>query len=138
MDVITLGHGDETVRLGAAVVPDVADPYAGGSFEIELRGAGMTATRTVFVYASSGLASFFIELAEAWRGWEGSEVWESPEHDLTIEATFRHGGHDHLRFTARNGPMPTWRASVEVDVEAGEEMTQVAREVARLLPTRNI
>src|SRR6266581_2365307 len=80
VDVITLGHGDETVRLGAAVVPDVADPYAGGSFEIELRGAGMTATRTVFVYASSGLASFFIELAEAWRGWEGSKVWESPEH----------------------------------------------------------
>lgn len=132
--VITLGHGDEVVTLGPAVVQNHEDPYAGGSVVVELQGAGLAATRTVFVFASSGLSSFLAELAESWRGWSGVKVWESPDHDLTIEATFISGGHDRLRFTARNGPMPTWEAWIEVEVEAGEEITRISRDVAELLP----
>ena len=97
----------------------------------------MAATRTVFIFASSGLASYFADLAEAWRGWSGPKVWESPEHDLRIEATFRSGGHVRLQFTARNGSIPSWEASLQLDVEAGEEMTRIAREVAALLPPRD-
>src|SRR5439155_12389523 len=32
--VITLGQGDEVATLGAAVVPDQEDPYAGGSLDV--------------------------------------------------------------------------------------------------------
>ena len=71
------------------------------------------------------------------RNWEGVKVWESPEHDLTIEATFTPGGHDLLLFTARNGPIWTWKASVGIDVEAGEEMGRIAGMLANLLPQRD-
>lgn len=137
VEEIILGHGDEVVTLGAAVVTDLDDPYAGVSFVVQLRASGMKAERTVFTYTWSGLPSFFDDLAEAWRGWSGLKVWESPEHDLRIEATFASNGHAYLRFTARNGPLPTWEASVEVDVEAGEEMSRIAREVASLLPVQD-
>jgi hypothetical protein len=132
VDVVRLGHGDKVVTFGRAVVADPADAYAGGSFEVRLGASGLTASRTVFVYSWSGLAPFFTELADAWRGWTGVKEWESPEHDLRIEATFESSGHDCLRFTASDGPTPTWRAWVEVDVEAGEDMARIAREVESL------
>jgi hypothetical protein len=138
VDAITLGHGAEVVTIGAAVVSTSTDPYAGCSFEVTLRGPGLVANRTVFMFAFSGLPRYFAELAQSWRGWEGVKAWESPEHDLTIEATFTPGGHDRLRFIARNGPIPTWKASVEVDVEAGEEMARIARTVQNLFPRRDM
>src|SRR5438874_2294712 len=95
---ITLGHGAEVVTIGAAVVSTSTDPCAGCSFEVTLRGPGLVANRTVFMFAFSGIPTYFAELAQSWRGWEGVKAWESPEHDLTIEATFTPGGHDRLRF----------------------------------------
>lgn len=136
MEVVRLGLGDKVVTLGQAVVADSADEYAGGSFEVRLGASGLTANRTVFVYNWSGLAAFFAKLADAWRGWTGVKEWESPEHDLRIEATFESSGHDCLRFTVSDGPTPSWRAWVEVDVEAGEDMARIAREVARLFQAR--
>ncbi len=55
--------------------------------------------------------------------------------DLTIEASSAGGSHDRLRFEVRNGAIPTWTASIEIEIEAGEEMAGIANGLERLLPT---
>lgn len=46
--------------------------------------------------------------------------------DLTIAATHRSGGHVTMHFTLRDGALPTWVSSLDVDVEAGAEMATIA------------
>ena len=133
MDTLLLGHGDPRVTLQNFAPPDSGDPYAGGSFEVVLEGDGLSARRSVFIFAHSDIGLFFAELAEQWRGWLGSKLWESPDHDLVIEAKFRAGGHVEMTFAAQDGPLPTWRAEVTVEVEGGEEMSKAAAALARLL-----
>jgi hypothetical protein len=114
-------------------VLDTGDPYAGGEFTVELHGRGLDVVRTVFVYSWHGLDKFFDQLVERWRGWEGSETWESPEGDLTVDAHADHTGHVMLRFRVQDGPMPSWQASIEVMVDGGEDMASLARDVHDLL-----
>jgi Family of unknown function (DUF6228) len=63
---------------------------------ITIRDADLEAGRDVYEGYSNGfesLATFFEELAESWRGWQGERIYESIEHDLRIVAT-----HDGLTF----------------------------------------
>jgi hypothetical protein len=133
MDTLLLGHGEARVTLQNFVPPDSDDPYAGGTFEVVLEGDGLSARRRVFIFAHSNLGLFFAELAEQWRGWEGTRLWESPEHDLVIEARFSAGGHVEMTFATQDGPLPKWRAQVTVEVEGGEEMSKAAATLAKLL-----
>lgn len=87
MEAVTLGHGVQTATISNAAPPSGTDPYEGGSFDVSLWAPGLTVTQSVFIFGFSGLGLYFSELAEAWRGWAGTKVWESPEHHLTIEAT---------------------------------------------------
>ena len=100
-----------------------------------LRGPGLSAERRVFVFAFSRLGTFLAELAESWRGWRGVKKWRSPEADLTIGAESDGGAHVRLRFRVGNGPVPTWTASIEIEIEAGEELAGLAREIEHLLPS---
>lgn len=134
MEAVTLGHGDEYATISNAAPPSGTDPYEGGSFDVSLRAPGLTVTQSVFIFGFSGLAAYFADLAEAWRGWTGSKVWDSPEHHLTIEATSDGGSHVELTLIVRNGAMFTWTCSIRVQVEAGEEMARIARDIEYLLP----
>lgn len=133
VDTVTVSDGENSVTLRGAVLDDHDDGYGFGSFAVDLVGDGLSATRYVFVIDGSGLDDFFAELAEHWRGWEGKRSWASAEHDLAIDARAASGGHNHLRFSARNGPVATWSASVDVVVDAGEDMTLLARDLAAFL-----
>ncbi len=73
------GHGDDVVAISDARRPSGDDPYSGGTFQVALRGIGLSVSRTVFIYGSSGLGAYFAELADAWRGWDGVKEWHSPE-----------------------------------------------------------
>ena len=99
-----------------------------------LRAEGLAVTQSVFIFGFSRLGAYFSELAEAWRGWSDSKVWESPEGHLRIEATSDGGSHVDLLLTVRNGPMYSWTSSIEIQVEAGEEMAGIARDIEHLLP----
>lgn len=116
-----------------ARVNDGDDPYAGASFVVELHADGLDATRCVFVFGWDGLDGFLNELASSWRGWEGTKTWTSPEGDLHLDADVDHLGHTTLKFTARDGPLPTWRATVQTVVAAGEDMKSLAAAVGELL-----
>ncbi len=130
---VTLGHPAQRVVLDRFTAPSRADPYAGGTFVVTLSATGLSVVRTVFVYRHSALGAYFSELADEWRGWLGTKVWESPENDLTINATSDAGRHARLRFVVRNGPLYDWTASVDVEVDAGEEMAGIARDVELLM-----
>ncbi len=116
---------------------DLSDPYAGGSFSVELLAPGLRVVRPVFVFTFSDLPEYFHELAEDWRGWSGEKVWASPDYDLVIAARSSNTGHDLLTFSVQDGPVRTWIASIDVEMEAGQEATATARSIADLWATRD-
>lgn len=105
--------------------------------EVELRGDGLRAQVAV-THRSSGfgdLAGFATELARDWRGWSGSRDWTSLEGDLRIEARHEHG-HVPLRATLRRygagRDNEGWTARVDLVLEPGEQLTQIASELRAL------
>lgn len=135
VDSVTVGHGERTVTLIRGTPPESDGSYDGGHFGVEVRATGLCATRPVFVYGWSDVAGFFSDLAENWRGWVGPKTWTSPEYDLTMTATHKSSSHVTIEFVVRDGPVHTWSATTAVDVEPGEEMTHLAKQVAELIPT---
>ena len=135
MEAVTIGHGEQVATILNAAPPSGSDPYGGGSFDVTLRADGFAITQSVFIFGYSGLGTYFSELADTWRGWSGTKVWESPEHHLKIEATADGGSNVNLLLTVRNGPIYSWTASMGIQVEAGEELAGVARDIEHLLPT---
>lgn len=76
------------------------------------------------------LASYFLDLEESWKGWNGEKSWSSLGHDLALAATS--DGHGHCRFhiTVRDGAIQTWQASMsDLEVDAGEDLIRLARSV---------
>ena len=82
---------------------DPIDPNQDGyilSFRAELTAAGLTATTDVVVaQGHDGLDAFFDRLVASWRGWQGEQVWEALEHQLSIAASHDAIGHVRLRVT---------------------------------------
>jgi hypothetical protein len=117
----------------SVVIRDVHLDHDGfGSFTVELHGAGLDVANGVITYDGRGnLDSYFADLAEAWRGWNGVMRWDSIENDLTIE-TSRVGGQNLMRFTTRCGHPPVWWATLELLLEPGEQASRVASDL-RLL-----
>ena len=80
------------------------------------------------------LTSFLDHLAEHFTGWEGTVSWPGLEPGLKIEATHNTGGHVVLTFTI--GPTlyeATWSASVQIAVEAGEQLRRLTADLSRFL-----
>lgn len=73
-----------------------------------------------------GLATFVSELAESFRGWEGARHWRSLEDQLAIEASWQSRGHVLLRFRMRPSIYDLWTTSIDITVEAGEELKRLA------------
>lgn len=134
MERVVITDGSRTATLSAAHRFGGSDLYVGESFTISIEDDGLQAERTVFVFSHDWIAfaAFFEDLADSWRGWDGTRTWESIEHDLTIEARSDPGRHCSLSFIVRNGPIPTWTARIDgISVDAGEDLTSLARAVGR-------
>jgi hypothetical protein len=116
------------------------DRYGFVDFAVGVVGDGLEAETLVHSLEHGGgpsgsLASFFGALAEDWRGLGGDTKWEAIEHGMTIEATRGPLGHVVLAFVLRQSYNPdAWSVRAVVKVEAGEEMSQLASAVARLVP----
>lgn len=50
------------------------------------------------------LADFFIDLAKAWKGFEGQRHYRTVEHDIEIRVTSDASGHNHFTLVLRDGP----------------------------------
>lgn len=100
-----------------------------------LKTAGLDASLRVSAhYATSfdELVGFFNRLAADWRGWQGERAYESLEHELRLTAI--HDGHVRMVVQLRQSSPPDgWSAAAVIQLDPGEELTQVANDVAALL-----
>jgi hypothetical protein len=115
---------------------DASDPYLASDdmveYTVRLSGNGLAAEALVLSLdaAGSGLPAFLVQLNEDFRGWDGTRAWENQDHDLGVEATWSSRGHVDLRWWITPSIHDKWSASVAVEVEAGAEMSALARELS--------
>ena len=115
---------------------DASDPYLAFDdmveYTVRLSGNGLAAEALVLSLdtAGSGLPAFLEQLGEDFRGWDGTRTWENQDHNLGVEATWSSRGHVDLRWWITPSIYDKWSASVVVEVEAGAEMSALARELS--------
>jgi uncharacterized protein DUF6228 len=73
------------------------------------------------------------ELADDFRGWDGTRSWRSLEDQLRIEATWQSGGHVRLLFHLTPSVDDKWTVSVAFTLEAGEELRTLSKDLAALM-----
>lgn len=102
---------------------------------------GLSATKKVYAHYATGwreLAEFFKGLAVDWRGWSGTREWTSLESDLKLEARHEYG-HVQLHVTLHNALAGWgnhgWKASADLTLEPGEQLSRVADEMRALVNT---
>ncbi|MFI6855635.1 DUF6228 family protein [Streptomyces sp. NPDC050416] len=87
----------------------------------------------VRTWDGDGLGIFLAELAEDFRGWNGTRTWRSLEDDLTLAA--EHAG-SHVRLTwGLHVPLPDgeWRFEMTTSHAPGEDMRRLAIEMRTFL-----
>ena len=122
-EMVELTNGKATVRFS-----DIGDPFSDGydfrDFTVELEDAGLsarTAVRTIL--GQSCLTAFLAEVAESWRGWDGTKTWRSLEGDLHLRVEHDGVGAVTFEFEVRDSPYDDrWTASVCISLHAGQEL----------------
>ena len=97
---------------------------------------GLSAQRVVEHHYASGFADlleFFEGLAKDWPGWREERSFSSLEGDLRLVAT-HDGGHVQLEVTVDVGD--GWAARGHVQLEPGEQLSQVVRSLRLILEPR--
>ena len=106
---------------------------------VELRASGLVA-RTASTLAGDGprnLAEFFADLTAIWRGWDGERRWRAQEGEMEIEASHDRRAHVLIAVTIKRPQVAIaknfWSARVAFTLEAGEQLSSVARDLASVL-----
>nr|WP_042803394.1 DUF6228 family protein [Streptomyces sp. C] len=96
-------------------------------FLVRARGEHLSVETLVRTWDGDGLDGFLASLAEDFRGWEGARTWRSLEHDLSLSAEHRSGGHVHLTWGLHDRPVSdAWRFEATTVHAAGEDMRALA------------
>lgn len=123
-----------TLIIGDGVRP-FRDGYDFVDFRVSIVAAGlrrMPSFDQPRVQATS-LHRYLRELADDWKGTQADPSWEAIELGLSIDAHREPLGHVLLTFSLRELRSDAWLVRVTVQLDAGEEMATLAREVERLL-----
>ncbi|MGW5973883.1 DUF6228 family protein [Streptomyces sp. NPDC055186] len=102
-------------------------------FLVTAQGESVRIEVMVRTWGGDGLAVFLAELAEEFRGWNGTRTWRSLEDDLTLAA--EHAG-SHVRLTwglHDRLPDDEWRFEMTTIHAPGEDMRHLAIEVRTFL-----
>lgn len=92
---------------------------------------GLLAKTPVTSLAGDSLDAFLSDIADQFRGWNGTRSWRSLEDQLRIEATWGSRGHVTLRVHLRPKVYEEpWNVTAAFDVEAGAEMQALAAAVS--------
>jgi hypothetical protein len=111
--------------VSLTLIPATARAEDAGALNVwqaRLSGSGVDAT---VVCAEAGwqpapnLAGFLAELAEHWRGWEGSRSWQSAEVELRISARHDKTNTVLLEVEMEDGAPPRWRCAAELELDPG-------------------
>jgi hypothetical protein len=96
----------------------------GGEFDycrIELAGSVFSGRLRAYDTNWAGVAAFFQDLADNWRGWSGAKNWRSLEGQVELQATSDSLGHTSLRvFLREDALVQDWRVEATLIVEAGQ------------------
>ncbi|NEQ48099.1 MAG: hypothetical protein F6K00_33025 [Leptolyngbya sp. SIOISBB] len=110
----------KSAKTGAKLeFSDVGNEY----FTVAFLGASITALHRVWAYTGDceRLANLFLEMAENWKGWEGTKIWDAIEGDFSLSCTSDKLGHVTLRVKLVERDTPElWSAEFNVEVEAGQ------------------
>jgi len=130
---VSIGQPDGyRVRLCVAEL----DPDEGlDTFIVQVHAEDLFAFARVEFVDLSLLADYFEDLARDWRGWEGTRTWKSGV-GLDIEAVQDRPGYNRLRFTIDDAFPASWSITLDIDVEAGEQMARIARDARAFVPSR--
>ncbi|UOX93031.1 DUF6228 family protein [Amycolatopsis sp. FBCC-B4732] len=133
----TVHVGDPGPRPVHLLLSEPARPFGKDpalDFLVKPRGPRVSVETRVRTWDGDGLDAFLATLAEDFRGGEGARAWHSLEHDLTISAEHRSGGHVHLTWGIHDRPpAEEWRFETTTVHAAGEEMRTLAAEVRTFL-----
>ena len=135
IEVRLTGEGGATVIIGGGVDP-FCDGYNFVDFPVAIVADGLSASAHVrsMEDGDHGLGAFLKELADDWKGDVSERKWTAIQRGLSIDATRDDFGHVTMVFTLREGYYPeVWRASVTVNVNAGEDMSNLAGAVRQML-----
>lgn len=130
------GPSETTVQIWGSRLPQL-DSYGFGDFAVEIHGDGLDAHGIVrtMEQGKHSIRAFFRDLADDWKGTRGDQNWHAVENGMSIEARRDSLGHLLVTFVLRESYMPnSWSVRATVQVEAGEEMSQLASAVERLIP----
>lgn len=130
------GPSETTVQIWGTRLPGL-DSYGFGDFAVAIEGDGVSAERLVKTMEAGNhsIRAFFRGLAEDWKGERGDPKWDAVEHGMSIQVRRDSLGHVLLTFVLRESYMPdTWSVQATVRVEPGEEMSQLASAIERLIP----
>jgi hypothetical protein len=78
------------------------------------------------------LASFFSELAKAWRGWKGARSWATYERGMALVCEHDRLGHVRVSVELREYSGHGWLVRGDVPVDAGQ-LDQLSRDLAALV-----
>ena len=113
------------------------DPHGDGYVRtacVRIRARGLEAgTVATFSDGTSDLARFFAELAADWRGWDGERIWTALENEMEVKAS-HDGARVMVAVTVRRPDLSyaddAWEAKIVFRLEPGEQLTNVARDLA--------
>lgn len=132
--VLTSRAWERQARLAFASYQP-GDEYV-SEFTVTVNADGLTASAPVISTLDGyGLPSFMRELADDFRGWDGTRSWRSLEDQLRVEATWQDGGHVALLFHLTPSVYDKWTLSVEFTLEGGEELQTFSKDLAAFLDT---
>jgi hypothetical protein len=127
---------DERTRVGLAYEAATFDSYiANLSVRVETDRFEYEGAMVIGANAD-GLAAFFNDLAEEWRGWAGTRQWDALEHGMSVHATHQ-GRRVELVFVVRRDYKPdAWELRVPVLIAPGETLMRFASSLARSFPSK--
>jgi hypothetical protein len=79
-----------------------------------------SATQVYVLGGCDHLDRFWRDLAENWRGWEGTPSWQSLEGDLELSATSDRLGHVALEVRLEEGAPFPWQVHGKISLDAGQ------------------
>lgn len=138
MDPVVIG----TRGASLTVMPARRDPAGYVELlEVVLKGPGLHASLAIYAGWEAGfeeLTRYFADLERDFEGWDGERVFESVEQELRLVAT--HDGHVRLGVQLwRYLTDSSWSAETTVVLDAGEELSRAARDLAATMrPPRTL
>ena len=107
-------------------------------YTVAIMGDGVEAKVSVYAYLpnSGQIDAFWADVANEW-GWKGEKSWESLEGEIHITGAHDGKGHVHCQVDLRPDLNPeSWSLTFHIEIEAGEQLSRVARDAKDFMDAR--